>query len=84
MMYSVSLPQCPRPRQDVYCGEILLGVKFAPEPVNSNSNSEVGGYGGVVLECQDQREGLLQVHVVEGARLVDENTNKPFKTMVKW
>lgn len=87
------LPQCPRPRQDVYCGEILLGIKFAPgpEPSNANhcsSNGVVKGVdrdGGVVSECQEaRREGLLQVHVVEGARLVDEDTNKPFKSVVKW
>ena len=28
--------------------------------------------------------GQLQVHIVEGAGFVDEDTRKPFNTFVKW
>jgi hypothetical protein len=75
------LLQCPRPREEVYCGEILLGIKFRPE----NAPLDVPGCteNGIIMECHP-REGQLQVHVVEGARLVDEETNKPYKTVVKW
>ena len=38
---------------------------------------------GVIMDSK-QREGQLQVHIVEGAGLVDEDTHKPFKTVVKW
>lgn len=39
--------------------------------------------GGVIMDCQP-RDGQLQVHIVEGAGLIDENTHKPFNTIVKW
>lgn len=73
--------QCPRPREDIYCGEILLGIKFGPE----GGVSPVPGCAenGVIMDC-NPKEGQLQVHVVEGARLLDEDTNKPYKTVVKW
>ena len=91
--------QCPRPKEDIYCGEILLGIKFGADQSNSNgvtltpssspspssSSQDIPGCmrNGVVMEC-GAREGQLQVHVVEGARIVDEDTKKPYKTVVKW
>ena len=89
-LYFISI-QCPRPKKDVYCGEILLGIKFSSSDASSGTcvlGSSPGTCSeeenGVILNCCRLREGQLQVHVVEGARLVDEITNKPFKTVVKW
>ena len=52
-------------------GEILLGVKWNP---------------AVAVDDNDrgQSEGQLQVYIVEGAGMVDEDTHKPFNAFIKW
>ncbi len=61
--------------------------------ITGGSDGEGGGSviptcaeDGVGVECgpAHPREGQLQVHVVEGAGLVDQITHKPYKTLVKW
>ena len=54
-------------------GEILLGIKWSP--VSDDSTSE---------KLDGPSNGQLQVYVVEGAGMVDEETHKPFNAFIKW
>ncbi|CAI8052856.1 hypothetical protein GBAR_LOCUS28922, partial [Geodia barretti] len=58
---------CPRSQEEGYVGEILLGVKWNPV------DEDVGGGS----------EGQLQVYIVEGAGMVDEDTHKPFNAFIR-
>ena len=49
-------------------GEILLGVKWNP----------------VDEDVEGGSEGQLQVYIVEGAGMVDEDTHKPFNAFIRW
>lgn len=62
--------QCPRSQEEGYVGEILLGIKWSPV-IDDNT--------GIKSE-----DGQLQVYVVEGAGMVDEDTHKPFNAFIKW
>ena len=54
-------------------GEILLGIKWSP-----------GSDGGDSLSSEGPSDGQLQVYIVEGAGMVDEETHKPFNAFIKW
>ena len=77
-MLNVPSPsQCAR-REDVpYAGELLLGLKFTPDSRDDNGDEEE-------TEMSVEGEGQLQVHIVEGAGLVDGESHKPFNASVKW
>ena len=64
------------PRRDdwLYAGELLMGLKYTPDECNVTSD----------LLNNEALFGQLQVHIVEGAGFVDEETRKPFNTFVKW
>lgn len=51
-----------------------MGLKYTP---NECSISSDGVY-------DEGLAGQLQVHIVEGAGFVDDETRKPFNTFVKW
>ena len=34
--------------------------------------------------AEDESEGQLQVYIVEGAGMVDEDTHKPFNAFIRW
>lgn len=78
----------------MYCGELLLGIKFDPDKsdlpegvcVNTNGHGLPSSSSSVMSPSDDlsRSGGELQVHVIEGARLIDQDTHKPFKTVVKW
>jgi len=80
------LSQCPRPKGDIYCGEVLLGIKFEPEKLTLSDHRVNGGHSLSSTEAspEEQRGGELHVHVIEGAGLINEETHKPYKTVVKW
>ena len=82
-----SLSQCPRPKGGVYCGEILLGIKFEPEKLELSDNWASNGCSLSSSEASPEEQvkgGELHVHVIEGAGLISEETHKPYKTVVKW
>ena len=54
-------------------GEILLGIKWSPVTD-----------GSIDDKLDGPRDGQLQVYVVEGAGMVDEDTHKPFNAFIKW
>ena len=64
--------QCHRPQEQGYVGEILLGIKWSP---NTDDKEEI---------INDHSPGQLQVYIVEGAGMVDEDTRKPFNAFIKW
>ncbi len=69
--------QCPRKDDEIYAGELLLGIKYTSDSDNESTNS--------LLSIESvEGAGHLQVHVVEGAGIVDEDTHKPFNTLCKW
>ncbi len=79
---NVQLPslQCPRKDDEIYAGELLLGIKYTSDrspSYNESTNSLLSSEGV-------EGAGHLQVHVVEGAGIVDEDTHKPFNTLCKW
>ena len=57
-----------------FVGDLLLGLKFSSGGTGDGC-SDVSAPGPV---------GQLQVHVVEGAGLVDMETHKPFNACIKW
>ena len=65
--------QCPRSKEEGYVGEILLGIKWSPV-TDSNTGERSEG----------SNDGQLQVYIVEGAGMVDEETHKPFNAFIKW
>ena len=70
-LISVNWLQVPRRDDWLYAGELLMGLKYTP------SECDDGLY-------DDSVNGQLQVHIVEGAGFVDDETRKPFNTFVKW
>ena len=72
----------------MYCGELLLGIKYDPEKtdlLNGSVDTSHAHSSTEVSPADDQSKGgELHVHIVEGAGLIDEDTHKPFKTVVKW
>ena len=77
--------QCPRRDDEIYAGELLLGIKFTSEDqcgVHDEESSQ-NGLDDVAID-NEEKTGQLQVHVVEGAGIVDELTHRPFNTCVKW
>ena len=55
--------------------------------------SQEEGYVGEILLgikwnpavlAEDESEGQLQVYIVEGAGMVDEDTHKPFNAFIRW
>ena len=66
-----------------------MGLKFTSEDQCSARDEESicstsdNGSNDVSIE-NEEKTGQLQVHVVEGAGIVDELTHRPFKTFVKW
>jgi hypothetical protein len=63
---------CPRSQEEGYVGEILLGIKWSPVTD-----------GSIDDKLDGPRDGQLQVYVVEGAGMVDEDTHKPFNAFIK-
>ena len=61
--------QCRHHDDAPYVGEMLLGLKFSPR--NKEGEGEESG-------------GVVKVHVVEGAGLIDQETHKPFNAAVRW
>ena len=61
----------------LFVGDLLLGLKFSSY-----------GTGAIDEDCSHviaaDQSGQLQVHVVEGAGLVDMETHKPFNACIKW
>ena len=55
-------------------GELLLGIKWSSTVANGDSEDKLDSPG----------EGQLQVYIVEGAGMVDEDTHKPFNAFIKW
>lgn len=51
-----------------------MGLKYTPDEYNIASDPL----------SDESSIGQLQVHIVEGAGFVDEETRKPFNTFVKW
>lgn len=51
-----------------------MGLKYTPDEYSLASDPLIG----------EVVSGQLQVHIVEGAGFVDEETRKPFNTFVKW
>lgn len=68
------LLQVPRRDDWLYAGELLMGLKYTPDECSMKSD----------LLNDDALSGQLQVHIVEGAGFVDEESRKPFNTFVKW
>ena len=66
--------QVPRRDDWLYAGELLMGLKYTPDECNIKSD----------LLNEEALAGQLQVHIVEGAGFVDEESRKPFNTFVKW
>ena len=59
-----------------FVGDLLLGLKFSSsgaDAINDDSS-----------HVSATEPGQLQVHVVEGAGLVDMETHKPFHACIKW
>ena len=75
--------QCPRHEHLSFVGELLLGLKFTEED-SPPEDDEVDKHNGDVPVIREKRGGQLQVHVVEGAGIFDEETRKPFNAVVKW
>ena len=66
--------QVPRRDDWLYAGELLMGLKYTPDECSIKSDP-----------LNDETlAGQLQVHIVEGAGFVDEESRKPFNTFVKW
>ena len=59
-----------------------MGIKFSSEIVCDEINPDSVS-DRLIMDCHP-REGQLQVHIVEGAGLVDEDTHKAYNTVVKW
>ncbi len=72
--------QCARREDEQYIGELLLGLKFTPEDTGDDLEE---GMEELVVNG-DSHSGQLQVHVVEGAGLFDDESRKPFNAFVKW
>ncbi len=70
--------QCAHREGEQYVGELLLGLKFAPE-----DSEEVQGEGQEA-EPGYSTSGQVQVHIVEGAGLFDDESRKPFNSFVRW
>ena len=51
-----------------------MGLKYTPDECSVKSD----------LLNDEALSGQLQVHIVEGAGFVDEESRKPFNTFVKW
>ena len=51
-----------------------MGLKYTPDECSIKSD----------LINDEAVAGQLQVHIVEGAGFVDEESRKPFNTFVKW
>lgn len=69
-------------REDVpYAGELLLGVKYTSEEVNDAKSPVVENLE--ITVDGNPPGGQLQVHIVEGAGLIDEDTFKPYNTFAK-
>ena len=66
--------QVPRRDDWLYAGELLMGLKYTPDECSIKSD----------LLNDEAVAGQLQVHIVEGAGFVDEESRKPFNTFVKW
>lgn len=66
--------QVPRRDDWLYAGELLMGLKYTPDECSIKSD----------LLNDEAVAGHLQVHIVEGAGFVDEESRKPFNTFVKW
>ena len=66
--------QVPRRDDWLYAGELLMGLKYTPDECNIKPD----------LLNDEAAAGHLQVHIVEGAGFVDEESRKPFNTFVKW
>ena len=84
-VYSLDIfSQCPRKDDEVYAGELLLGMKYSSgDPPISQTDLE--SLSSVSLASEGgEGVGHLQVHIVEGAGIVDEETHKPFNTICKW
>ncbi len=59
-----------------------MGIKFSPDIVSDDINPDSVS-DRLIMDCHP-KEGHLQVHIVEGAGLVDEDTHKAYNTVVKW
>lgn len=68
----------------MYVGELLLGLKFTPEEEDDDHKLENGDVQIAVAKETESKGGQLQVHIVEGAGLFDQDTRKPFNTFAKW
>ena len=80
----VDFSQCPRKDDEVYAGELLLGMKYSSGDLPI-SQTDLESLSSVSLASESgEGAGHLQVHVVEGAGIVDEETHKPFNTICKW
>ena len=76
--------QCARLDDEVYAGELLLGLKFTPEEDDQDQRLVNGDIQISFAKETDSKGGQLQVHIVEGAGIFDEDTRKPFNTFAKW
>ena len=66
--------QVPRRDDWLYAGELLMGLKYTADECSVTPDPL----------NDDAANGQLQVHIVEGAGFVDEETRKPFNSFVKW
>ena len=57
-----------------------MGIKWNPGSVPPGNSPESCRNGGEELGGN----GQLQVYIVEGAGMMDEDTHKPFKAFIKW
>lgn len=72
--HPLTILQVPRRDDWLYAGELLMGLKYTPDECSLASDPLI----------DEVVSGQLQVHIVEGAGFVDEETRKPFNTLVKW
>ena len=75
-MHIILYMQCPRSEEEGYVGEILLGIKWSQTTTDGdNRDNKLHG---------DVSDGQLQVYIVEGAGMVNEDSHKPFNAFIKW
>ena len=72
--HPLTILQVPRRDDWLYAGELLMGLKYTPDECSHASDPLI----------DEVVSGQLQVHIVEGVGFVDEETRKPFNTLVKW